>query len=420
MSLDANLLYRNITSLFVLQTINFFSGLVVVPLLTLRLGVLQFGELVFLQLLSNYCCWLVNWGFYLGATQRIASKQQDKVYVSSEISRVWIAQVFISMVGCFVLLCLFKSLFTERFDAVDILATLMLVLGNLLFPIWILNAFEKLTLSVSLQILVKVLAGVVVFFCIQTPDKGWLYLLALGSGNGLVGVFSIIILVREGKFKYQSSTWRAVMSVLRQDVRPALSSSIATTTFAIFPAVLGFSNQAEGLALYNLADRARGALTLIISPITHSLFPFMCKAFAVDKHQATEFTWKFGVGIFVLSSLFSGLLYYFADEVLHFLAGNQPIKNTRVLEILSVTPLLSALTAFCIHQILIPNERYRDHLFLTVIGLLVAVFVGVPLTMSFSEEGAAFAVLFCEVIVLLCSLLFVKKAFVNTFSKESE
>lgn len=388
-------------SLVGLQAINFLLTLAILPFLTRTLGIEAFGEVVFAQLLINYAMWIVNWGFYLGATQRVSANRHDPQAVSSIFSTTWVAQFWLTLlvVAIFVL----SILIIPRFDGLQPLyfAGLSLIVGNTLLPIWFLNGLEQIKLAAMLQIGSKVVSIAITVCLVRGPETGWIYIASIGLSMLIMAFIACWVIFGQFQVQFTRPSLRETFSTLKSDFSLFVSAIFANLNATIVPATLGAAVSAEVLAYYNLADRAKGAALTILTPITHTLFPRMCYLFTNDRAGALKLLIVSGVTLLVIAILLSVILFYFCEPIVYFLGGEAFSLSVETLQLLSLSPVFVVMASFAIHQILIPNCHYNFYLKATLLAFAISAVLVLPVVKIFGAPGGAFVVLASEAVLML-------------------
>lgn len=394
-------LLENMVSLAGLQVINFGLTLAILPFLTRTLGSSAFGDVVFAQLIINYAMWVVNWGFYLGATQRISSLRDDREAVERIFAATWFAQFGLTVLV--VLFYLFCIRFLPRFSGLYplYLAGLAMILGNTLLPIWFLNGLEHIKLAAMLQIANKLIALPVTILLVRDPETSWIYLLALGGAMIATGALSLWFILGYLKIKLNPPHLNEIWNALRQDFSLFLSSMIANLNGSIVPTALGSFGSVEALGFYNLADRARGAAIAVLTPITHALYPRMCYLFSSDRSGALKLLKASGLVLLVIAAVVAVLLYAYGGPVLQLLGGSEFGPSVVVLKWLALTPLLTMTAQFATHQIIIPNRHYAIYPKVTALALVLSAALVLPAVSQFGAPGGAMVTLAGESLVFL-------------------
>lgn len=386
----------NIVSLGTLQALNFALTLSTLPYLTRILGVEGWGRVVFVQMVINYMIWIANWGFYLGATQKVAANRGNRVVMSHIFVTTWASQWWLTCLLAILLAISINLIPILINDKILYLSGAGLLLGNVFTPLWYLNGLEKIRESALIQMAIKLLALPFIFTMISEESGMVTYLVINSSCAIVVGMLTIGWIGRTGAIHWHAPHLHDIFSSLRQEYPLFISSFWANLKGALIPTVLGIIGGATELGYYNLADRARSAGITILHPITHALFPRMCHLFQKDHIQALRLLKRSGAALLALSFSTSLVLFTFSSDVLRILGGINFQSGVSILMWLAFTPVFATITSFIIHQILIPAgaaKTYNKAMFLT---LLINAGLVVPTVALLGAQGAAISSFFTE------------------------
>ena len=400
-------LRMNIASLGALQMFNFALTFATLPYLARTLGVAGWGHVVFVQLIINYLMWVANWGFYLGATKRIATVRADREALSRIFVVTWVAQCCLTglLVGALVISINVLTMLAD--NKVLYLAGAGLLLGNALTPLWYLNGLEKIRESAITQIAVKILALPLIFTLVQEKSETATYLAINSACAVTVGMFTMWRIYRSGAIRWHWPHLREVSTTLAQESHLFISTLWGNLNGSLIPTILGIVGGAAELGYYNLADRARSAAIAILNPITHALFPRMCYLFQHDKAQALRLLKRSGVVMLVLSGSMSVTLLLFTSDILGVLGGNDFRSGASALMWLAFTPVFTTTSSFIIHQILVPSgntQGFNKAMFLT---LLLNALLVVPAVSFLGAQGAAIASFSTELFATIYLIIYV-------------
>lgn len=387
-------LRQNIMSLGAFQVFNFILTLSTLPYLTRTLGAAGWGQIVFVQLVMNYMSWVANWGFYLGATQKVAANRNDKEELSHILVTTWVAQWFLTVVLVGVLIISLSTVPRFSDNKSLYLAGAGLLLGNALTPLWYLNGLEKIRESATIQILVKLLALPFIFILVKENSDTQTYLLINSASSVVVGMFTMYWIHQSGAITWRVPHLHDIRTVIKQDFHLFTSTLWANLNGSVIPTVLGIAGGPTELGYYNIAERAKSAAITILHPITHALFPRMCYLFSTDPAQARRLLKRSGMAMFALSGSMSGMLLLFPSSILGLLGGHDFSNGESALAWLAFTPVLTTASAFIIHQVLVPSgdtQGYNKAMFTT---LLLSAALAFPFVSSLGAQGAAI-VSFC-------------------------
>jgi PST family polysaccharide transporter len=388
---------RNIFGLGVLQAVNLAVTFLTLPYLTRVLGVEAWGEIVFVLLIVNYGIWIMNWGFYLGATQRIAACRDSKHLVSIIACEVWLAQWLLASISIFVLSLYIVLIADQKMQPLYI-AGLTILIGNLLTPLWFLHGLEKVWEASLVLLLAKVVILPFIFIFIDKAEDASLYLQLNGIGSVVVGVACLYWMHKRAFFIWSMPSIRNVLRVISEDAPIFLTSMIANLTSSIVPAAIGILSSPSDLGLFNIADRIKGAAITIFHPVVHALYPRMAYLFSVNKLEAVKLLRLSGVLIFAASLSVSVALFLLAPELVLLIGGKNFEGAISLLRVLSFVPLVSTVSAFIIHQVIIPLQEKRFYLISSIIILVSTLILVYPSIEYFGTKGAVMTILITELL----------------------
>lgn len=91
--------FKNIISLFSIRFAGYIIPLITLPYLVKVLQPVGFGYLSFGIAVLQYCTLVVNYGFDLSATRKIAQNRENVHYISDIFWNILFLRLFISLVG---------------------------------------------------------------------------------------------------------------------------------------------------------------------------------------------------------------------------------------------------------------------------------------------------------------------------------
>ncbi len=404
----AQSLWKNIASLGALQVFNFALTLSTLPYLARTLGVTGWGHVVFVQMVLNYLCWVANWGFYLGATKRIAAERADKQVLSRIFMATWVAQWWLTALLMLILAIGIGTVPMLRDSQGLYLAGVGLLIGNALTPLWYLNGLEKIRESAIIQMAVKLLALPNIFIFVNDGGDAAAYLAINSISSIIVGVLTVWWIYKSKAIGFAFPSINDVRLAIVNEYRLFVSALLANLNATLIPAALGIWGGVTELGYYNLADRARGAAITILHPITHALFPRMCYLFSNEKARAMQLLKYSGASMLLLSCGMGAGLLLFSNEILAILGGAEFQQGSVALKWLAFSPVCTTISAFIIHQILIPSGESKGYLRAMFCTLVASAVLIVPAVSVYGAQGAAAVSVGVEFFAVLFLILHVR------------
>jgi PST family polysaccharide transporter len=386
---------RNIFGLGALQGMNLVVTFLTLPYLTRVLGVEAWGNIVFVLLIVNYGIWVVNWGFYLGATQRIAASRDHKELVSKIACEVWVAQFLLAIISITIYWIFIKFFAEQKLQSVYFAGFAMLI-GNLLTPLWFLHGLEKVWEASLTLLMAKIVVLPFIFMYINSENDAFLYLLFNGVGSIVIGIICLYWMYRSNFLDWRSPKIRNVLKVIVEDSSFFFTSMTSNLTASIIPTALGIWASPSDLGLFNIADRIKAAAITIFHPVVHALYPRMAYLFSANKMAAIKLLRISGIAIFASSLLVSFVLFLLAPKLILWIGGENFSGAIPLLRILALVPLASTISAFIVHQVLIPLQQRKFYLISSLIILVTTLLLIYPSITYFGLRGATTTMLLAE------------------------
>lgn len=183
----------------VLQVFNILLPLVTYPYLIRVLGSNVYGTVIYAQALIMYFSLIINFGFNISGTKKIAENINDKVKLSEIVSSIYTIKLFLFLISFLILLLSIYFISSIREIWLLILFSFTATLNELFFPQWYFQGVDKMKYITLLNISARVLFTVLIFFVVK--DKGdYLYVpIISGIGVLMTGCASLYLLItKEG------------------------------------------------------------------------------------------------------------------------------------------------------------------------------------------------------------------------------
>lgn len=392
-------LLRNILSLFFLQGANYLLPLITLPYLVRTLGAEGYGRLGFGLAFVQYFVLFSDYGFNLSATRSIAQNQQDRLRLSQLFWSVTACKLILGIAGFMILLLLSQSIPTLHATQDVLLAAYLLVLGNILFPIWLFQGLETMGRIATGSLIAKALAVPAIFWLVQRPDDAWLAAAIQGTTTIAAGLLAIDFIRRERWIYWVRPTWNDLKEQFSKGWHMFLSTaaiSLYTTSNAV---ILGFLAGNTAVGHFVAADKIRQAVQGLISPVSQAIYPRVNALMQQDRSAAFRLIRQLLLGQGGATLLLSLLLGGFAPLIVQLAYGAGHQETVTVLRGLAPLPFLIGLNnVLGVQTMLTLSMEQLFSRILLVSGLCNLVLI-VPLSLYHGAAGAASAALITECLV---------------------
>ena len=389
-------LRRNIAAMTIVQAMSYILPLVTLPYLTRTLGLEAFGQIIFVQLILQYFILITDWGFLWSATKEIALVRHQPEVLSKLFISTWLAQWLLLLMSAIMLFILVVIIPALHEHAIIYWVGFSLVVGNVLFPIWLLQGLECLERLAKIQLITRPLVIPLIFLCVNKPEDSVWAIAVLGGVSILTGLLTQIWI-----WRYSGITWHPVsiyeiFGVLRNGFGLFFSKIWISLYTTLIPLVLGSIAGHSAVAIYSLADKFKSAAQSFLSPISQALFPRMSHLYKHDYAAAYQLLIKSGVIILSLSIAASLALFFAADWIIYLFGGDEFKASVEVLRWLSLLPCIVACSNLLGVQVMLPANKIRAFNVILVVAGGISLLLMYPLILSKGAVGAAINSLITE------------------------
>ncbi|MEP2297382.1 oligosaccharide flippase family protein, partial [Algoriphagus sp.] len=275
-------LISNIFNLLLLQGINYIMPLVTFPYLVKVLGVEQYGILAFSLAVTSYFVLITDYGFNLSATRQVSIYRYDQQKINEIFGSVLIIKLLL-MIACFCLMiCLIFSI--EKFNDIQNLLFLSfgMVFGQILFPIWLFQGMEKMKYITYLSVVAKLIFTVGIFLFVKGENDIWLVPLLNSSGLILVGVFSLVLVIRQFDIKFYIPDRHSLYFYFK-DGWNLFTSNLAILGYKNNSMlILAFYLDSTNLGFYSIGKKIFEAINGLNVVMSQAFFPSVSKSQAIS------------------------------------------------------------------------------------------------------------------------------------------
>jgi PST family polysaccharide transporter len=295
------------------QIATYAFPLATIPYLARVLGPVHWGLVAFAQALGLYLSMVVEFGFNLSATRRIARSLDDKVQIEQTVAGVMGAKVFLAILcAAATLVC---QLFVPSFRQYSIIlwAGALSGIGQGFSMLWFYQGMERMKVPAAMDMLGKAAAAVGIFIFVHSPQDAWRVLGLQCLCYWSVTIILLAIAYHEVRFRWPNI--QTIRRSLRDSAAMFLfrsSVSLYTTANAL---ILGAVSTPVAVGFYSGAERLVKALANLLSPLTQSLYPRLSRLLATDRSRAVSLA-RLSLVVTGLAGLGFCLLTFFAAPLI--------------------------------------------------------------------------------------------------------
>jgi len=331
---------NNFGYLSVLQIFNLLLPLVTYPYLIRVLGSNLYGTVLFSQAIIAYFSLIINFGFNISGTKKIANNVNNKIKLSEIVSSIYLIKFFLFLLSFFLLLLSIFFITSIKDIWLLILFSFTATLNELLFPQWYFQGVDKMKYITLISLSARVLFTIFVFIIVK--DKGDYLYVPLISGVGLVttGCISLYILIVKEKISFFKPTISKLIYYFKDSI-PLFISAASVQLYVNSNRVLvgSFLGMSE-VAFYDLAEKVLRLIKIPLGMLGQAAFPTLSREKNIRKINQVMI-----VGVF-MTFILTILVYVFSENIVIILGSKSMLYAVDIMRILSLSAILVAFSQF--------------------------------------------------------------------------
>ena len=402
-------LFKNFTSLSILQISNYLFPLITLPYLVRVLGPGKYGLVNFAAAFAAYFTIITDYGFNLSATQEISVNRDDPKRVSEIFSSVFTLKMLLFVLSTLIFLPIVYVVPLFKEHLILFVVTFFSVFGTALFPLWFYQGIERMKYILIISVSVRVITTIFIFIIVKS-ENDFVKLARLNTLTQFaVGIIGLLFVVSKFGIKYTFPD----ISLLRQQLKNGWNLFLSTVSINLYTTsnvfILGLFAPANIVGYYAAADKVRMAFQGIISPMSQSVFPFVNKLLSESYDRFISFNRKLIKIALIVGAIISITLFLFAEPIVYIVLGKEYQSSIPVLKIIAWLPLVIFVSNVIGIQTMLPLNKQKSFaltLFFAAMINLTLSFIIVPL---YFEIGTSISVLITEIFVTIAFFVFVKK-----------
>ena len=263
----------DVVYLVALQGLNFIAPILVLPYLMVVLGAEKFGYISFALAVCQYLMVLVDFGFYLSTTKRIALVKEDK----EALNRIFAATFYCKMgllALSFLILVAVASIPKFAVYRPALFAMFSIVIGNAFLFTFLFQGLGQIRWISIFNGIAKLSVLPLTFVFVHGPEDYLIAALLQGGVSIVAAIISIIMIICKrwvGMPRFCLSDCKVEM----KDSLPIFVSNTASTLYVFgFVLILGiFATPAE-VGRYAASDKIiRALIAVTLSPVIQAFYP---------------------------------------------------------------------------------------------------------------------------------------------------
>lgn len=378
-----------------------------VPYIIRIIGLEKFGVINFAAAYAGFFVILCDFGFNVTANREIARNQNDHEAISAVAGSVYIIKTglfLFSAVIFLALIFLLPDLFGYR---VIFLLGLGNLLGNYLFPVWLLKGMEKMFSVALINVAVKSLMTIFIFLTVKKESDFILYAFLLNGAFILTGITGFVygFLITKVKLKFPS------LDTLKKYFKEGLYvfySIVSMNLFSVLgPFILGIFADFRLVGFYSSAEKIITGLLRVITAFTESTYPRITNVLSADHDKGVALIKEVLKITFVVAVIPALILFFAADVVILLLTGEKVSDISLLVRLMSPILLLSPFSGVLGIQTLLNMNYSKEYLKVFLYSILIFMVFSFILVPALYQTGTALTSLLTEAYIFSAMLIIV-------------
>jgi PST family polysaccharide transporter len=284
---------------------------------------------------------VVEYGFILSATKDISVHRNDKNKITEIFSSVLTIQVVLVFITFLLLNLIIYNVNRFSSDITLYNLTFLMVVGQVLFPVWYFQGMERMKYITIVNIISKVLFTILIFVVIQN-ESDYIYVPLLNGLGTIVGaIISLFIIYKHFNQKFKLYNINTLIKYLKDSTQYFISRIANAGNYYYLIVIIGIMYGNTITGYFSMVERLYKAYYMGIQPLVQVIYPNMAK------NKSFSFFKKIYFPTVIFFAIVSILLIIFSNQFLLLFYGiSSDILN-------NIFYILFASTFFGITNILI-------------------------------------------------------------------
>jgi PST family polysaccharide transporter len=399
------------------QGASYILPLITVPYLVRVIGPEKFGLLGFAAATTAYFGILITFGFRLSAPKQLVVVKHDEKAISQIFSAVITSQLLFALVSFIILSGLLLVFQKFQVNWIIYYLTFGVIVADILLPSWFFHGMEKMKFIAFLSIFSKLLYTLGIFIFVKTEDDFYLVPIFNLIGTLVSGLAAFWIIYFSFKIKFRLPSLAHIVFQINQSKHVFLSSAVGSSYTISITFFLGLITNNTIVGYFSAADKIIKAIQGLFKPIITTLYPHINKLLDNNVKTAISFlkiTMWILAGISLLTSL---LILVFSKEITLIILGENFIQSAIFLKVMAPVPFFVTMGSVFAILTMLSFDRSKDLSKIYMKTAAVSLIATTILIYTLNGTGAAFSVLFAEVVATSLMVRYITKSNIGLLNR---
>jgi len=383
--------------LYLLQIFNMVVPLLTLPYITRILGAKQFGIFTIAVNIIGYYQVVVEYGFAMSATRKVALSENVNNSLSKTFSSVFFSRCILMSI-CFGITVVY-ILFNHKQLSQCICLTILMItlLGNCIQLNWLFQGMQQMKFITIVSVVSRTLTVIMTFAFVKSIDDLYLYCFLYAVSPVISGVLGLIF----AKKCFQIHLVKVDLNDILSEMKSGWYVFTTQLSSKVFGAIgitfLGIFASNEEVGIYSAIQKIPNILILAWTPITQVLYPISSQKYSKSFDQGKEFV-KMMERVFVpLFLLIAVICSFFSKIVVNIAFGQEYAEKFYWMIPMLLWMVVAIYNNFTGIQTLLASGHDRAYSRCFQIGVVITVVMNLLLVVLLKGDGACIAPLLSEI-----------------------
>lgn len=381
----------------VYQLLIYIFPLITTPYVSRVLGVNNIGIYSYTYSIVNFFMLVAMLGMNNYGNREIARIRDDQDKVNRLFSSMYGLQLVTTVVtlGAYIFYLVFIC---RQYREIAAIQSIFLI-STCVDINWFYFGLEKFKLTISRNVLIKVLSLVFIFLFVRSRDDLWIYTAIMGGATLVSQLYLIVILHR----------YVHIVRVTKEEVfghfKQVLVLFIPVLAYGIYAimdkVMIGALSSTVELGNYENAQKIISIPISVITALGTVMLPRMSYVLNNNKSEYKPILRASMKLAMVMATTFTFGIWAVADELSLIMFGSEFTKSAGIMRFLSLYLVFTAWANVVRTQFLIPTRRDRVYVESTIFGAVINLIFNSIFIPLYGADGACIGTVLAEVSVMM-------------------
>ena len=400
---------KNFFSLTFLKGLEYLVPLILVPYLVRSLGLERYGIVQTAVSFMYIFLVVTNFGFNYSAAREISVYRNDKEKASQIAGAIVLLKSVLMCISFILMLVIAYSLPTLKVELGLVIITFGFIIGDVLFPVWLYQGFEKMYYLSRFQIIARIVLFIGVLSLVHKPDDYLIYPSIYYGTQIIMALATLVFSNHLLGISLKMPTSEILKEQFLLGIRPFLSSvaQVLYTQPRVFYVSLISTKLITGT--FAIADKAAGVFQLFpVWLFVISALPKLSYQFEHENDECLKTLRMYQKWTLLYASISTPIVLLCAPWIIYAFSGQFNEDATLYFRLLCIETFILTINIFLIHYFPIAG---KFGIFAKIYGIncVITLILFVILSQLFGVLGLIYGIITSSLLLLLLTMYYRNK-----------